>query len=52
MGPKNYVTFESLAKLEVGVTPEAIHMIGQAKDATKKRWKARIKTVVAAAILM
>ena len=43
---------ESLAKLEVGVTPEVIQMISQAKNTTKKRWKARIKTAGAAAMLI
>ena len=52
-GPKKYVKIlESLAKLEVGVTPKGIQMIAQAKDATNKTWKAKIKTVAAAAMLM
>ena len=42
----------ALAKLEVGVTPTDIQMIAQAKDTTKKRWKVRIKTAGAAAMLM
>ena len=42
----------SLAKSEVGVIPKAIQMIGQAKGATSKIWKARIKTADAAAVLM
>ena len=44
--------FGALAKLEVGVTPTDIQMIAQAKDTTKKRWKVRIKTAGAAAMLM
>ena len=43
---------EALAKLEVGVTPTEIQMIAQAKDTTKKRWRVRIKTAGAAAMLM
>ena len=41
---------ESLAKLEVGVTPIGIQMIALAKEATKTTWKARIKTAAAAAV--
>ena len=41
-----------MAKLRVGVTPEAIQLISQAKNTTNKRWKARIKTADAAAMLM
>ena len=43
---------ESLAKLEVGVTPTGMQMIAQAKETTQKRWKARIKTAAAAAVLI
>ena len=43
---------EALAKLEVGVTPKGIQMIAQAKDATNKIWKVRIKTAAVAAMLM
>ena len=43
---------EALAKLEVGLTPTAIQIIAQAKDTTKKRWRVRIKTAEAAAMLM
>ena len=43
---------EALAKLEVGVTPTPIQMIVQAKDTTKKRWRVRLKTAQAAAMLM
>ena len=34
------------------MTPEAIQMISQAKNTTTKRWKGRIKTAGAAAMLM
>ena len=43
---------EALAKLEVGVTPTPGQMIVQAKDTTKKRWRVRLKTAQAAAMLM
>ena len=43
---------EALEKLEVGVTPTPSQMIVQAKDTTKKRWRVRLKTAPAAAMLM
>ena len=43
---------EWLAKLETGVTPTGTKLMAQAKESTKKRWKARIKTATAGAILM
>ena len=43
---------EWLAKLEVGVTPTGTNMRAQAKESTTQIWKAIVKTVTAAAMLM
>ena len=41
-----------LTRLEVGESPTVINLLRQAKDATNKRWKTRVKTATQAAIQM
>ena len=43
---------QNLAKVETGISPTQIQILAEAKEMTKKKWKARVKTAQEAQLLM